>query len=83
MIIISQYFKGTTWLLVLSIILFLGATIWLTLEAGRTAEDEELHLNGFDHWKTEDCSGADRTDMDRWFLYRDSFLEWKYLYDDQ
>ena len=46
-------FKGTTWLLVLSIILFLGATIWLTLEAGRTAEDEELHLNGFDHWKTE------------------------------
>lgn len=47
------YFKGTTWLLVLSIILFLGATIWLTLEAGRTAEDEELHLNGFDHWKTE------------------------------
>ena len=47
------YFKGTTWLLVLSIILFLGATIWLTLEAGRTAEDEELHLNGFDHWMTE------------------------------
>ena len=47
------YYKGTTWLLVLSIILFLGATIWLTLEAGRTAEDEELHLNGFDHWKTE------------------------------
>lgn len=47
------YFKGTTWLLVLSIILFLGATIWLTLEAGRAAEDEELHLNGFDHWKTE------------------------------
>lgn len=47
------HFKGTTWLLVLSIILFLGATIWLTLEAGRTAEDEELHLNGFDHWKTE------------------------------
>ena len=47
------YFKGTTGLLVLSIILFLGATIWLTLEAGRTAEDEELHLNGFDHWKTE------------------------------
>ena len=47
------YFKGTTWLLVLSIILFLGATIWLTLEAGRTAEDEELHRNGFDHWKTE------------------------------
>lgn len=47
------YFKGTTWLLVLSIILFLGATIWLTLEAGKTAEDEELHLNGFDHWKTE------------------------------
>lgn len=47
------YSKGTTWLLVLSIILFLGATIWLTLEAGRTAEDEELHLNGFDHWKTE------------------------------
>lgn len=47
------YFKGTTWLLALSIILFLGATIWLTLEAGRTAEDEELHLNGFDHWKTE------------------------------
>ena len=47
------YFKGTTWLLVMNIILFFGATVWLTLEAGRTAEDEELHLNGFDHWKTE------------------------------
>ena len=47
------YFKGTIWLMVLSVILFLGAIIWLTLEAGRTAKDEELHLNSFDHWKTE------------------------------
>ena len=27
--------------------------VWLALTAGRRENDEELHLTGFDHWKTE------------------------------
>lgn len=34
-------------------ILFLACVIWLTVVAGRRPEDEEVHLNGFDRWKTE------------------------------
>lgn len=40
-------------ILILSVILFLTALVWLTLTAGRKAEDEELHLISFDGWKTE------------------------------
>ncbi|CUX37462.1 sensor histidine kinase [Clostridium sp. C105KSO13] len=35
------------------VLLFFVILIWLTLNAGRTSKDEELHLNGFDRWKTE------------------------------
>ena len=29
------------------------AAVWITLTAGRRAEDEEIHLTAFDRWKTE------------------------------
>ena len=32
---------------------FLILLVWLTVIAGRSPQDEELHLNGFDRWKTE------------------------------
>lgn len=34
-------------------IVFFAAFIWLTIIAGRTDRDEELHLMMFDRWKTE------------------------------
>lgn len=34
-------------------IFLLGTIIWLTAVAGRRPEDEELHCNVFDRWKTE------------------------------
>ena len=34
-------------------IVFLILLVWLTVIAGRSPQDEELHLNGFDRWKTE------------------------------
>lgn len=34
-------------------ILFLVILIWMTLIAGRSGKDEEIHLNAFDGWKTE------------------------------
>ncbi len=34
-------------------ILLLGVVIWMTAVAGRRPEDEELHCNVFDRWKTE------------------------------
>lgn len=36
-----------------SVILFLVILIWMTLIAGRSGKDGEVHLNGFDRWKTE------------------------------
>ena len=36
-----------------SAVLLLGIIIWLTAVAGRRPEDEELHCNVFDRWKTE------------------------------
>lgn len=38
---------------ILFMIAFFVILIWLTLVAGRNNEDEELHLNAFDRWKTE------------------------------
>lgn len=38
---------------IVSGILFVILTTWITLSAGRTEKDEELHLIGFDHCKTE------------------------------
>lgn len=37
----------------LSVLLFLVAIIWLTVAAGRSSKDDELHLHPFDRWKTE------------------------------
>lgn len=39
-------------------IIVLLSLVWLGIVAGRTAEDEELHLNVFDHWKTEIAAAA-------------------------
>ena len=33
--------------------LFLVSAVWLAVTAGKKPGDEELHLTGFDHWKTE------------------------------
>ncbi len=38
---------------IVSAILLLISCVWLTVIAGRNSQDEELHLNGFDKWKTE------------------------------
>ena len=38
---------------VLAAILFVAFMVWLTSIAGRRMRDEELHLNWFDHIKTE------------------------------
>lgn len=40
--------------LVISVILLLGALVWLTVTAGRRPEEDgELYLHPFDRWKTE------------------------------
>lgn len=44
-------------LLITSILAFLVGFIWLTVVAGRTPEDSEIHLNWFDKWKTEVAAG--------------------------
>lgn len=44
--------------LILSGILYLIALVWLTLTAGRSAQDTELHLNAFDRWRTEVAAAA-------------------------
>lgn len=37
----------------LSAVLLIGCILWLTIVAGRSDKDDELHLNAFDRWKTE------------------------------
>ena len=52
----AQYGGTAVWVFaagVAAAILFALGLIWLTLAAGRRPEDEALHLNSFDHWKTE------------------------------
>ena len=45
--------------LVISVILFLGALVWLTVIAGRRPEEgSELYLHPFDRWKTELVRGG-------------------------
>lgn len=48
----APYLKCAAVVSVCSIILFLTVLVWLTVCAGRHPEDEELHLNAFDRWKT-------------------------------
>lgn len=38
---------------IVSALVLLVSVVWLTVVAGRCPEDEELHLNAFDRWKTE------------------------------
>lgn len=45
--------RAVALLFVVMTILFAGIMIWLTVVAGRDDKDQELHLNTFDHWKTE------------------------------
>lgn len=37
----------------LAVLLLIGSVLWLTVVAGRSDKDKELHLNAFDRWKTE------------------------------
>ncbi len=37
----------------ISAVLLIVSILWLTVIAGRSDKDEELHLNAFDRWKTE------------------------------
>lgn len=48
----APYLKRAGIFIIVGGILLLISLIWLTVAAGRHAEDEELHLNGFDRWKT-------------------------------
>lgn len=36
-------------------VLWLIGMVWLTVTAGRKPKDEEIHLNGFDRWYTDNC----------------------------
>lgn len=38
--------------------LFLVNVLWLVVMAGRNSVDDELHLNWFDHWKTEPAAAV-------------------------
>ncbi len=42
---------------VVAVALLLISTVWITVVAGRSDRDEELHLTAFDHWKTELAAG--------------------------
>lgn len=56
----ARYGKGAKEIAVygiLAMILFLGSVLWLSVVAGRNDKDNELHLNWFDHWKTEIGAG--------------------------
>lgn len=53
----SGFMKPVFFLCILSVLLFLIALIWLTVAAGRSNADEELHLCFFDRWYTEISAG--------------------------
>lgn len=40
-------------LAILALLIFLACTVWLVVVAGRSDQDEELHLHWFDRWYTE------------------------------
>lgn len=52
----SQYGGSAGYVIIaafFAVLLFVAGLVWLIAIAGRSAEDEELHLCRFDHWKTE------------------------------
>lgn len=48
----APYLNSAIVVAAISFILLAVALVWLTICAGRNAEDEELHLISYDHWKT-------------------------------
>lgn len=49
----APYLRSAGMFIVVSVILLIVSLVWLTVIAGRRPEDDELHLNAFDRWKTE------------------------------
>lgn len=49
----APYMIAAIALVIIGVALCLIIIIWLTWIAGRNSEDEALHLNGYDRWKTE------------------------------
>lgn len=49
----APYLRSAGIIVIICIILFCLSIVWLTVVAGRKAEDEDIHLNAFDKWKTE------------------------------
>lgn len=48
----APYLRNAGIFIILGGILLMVSLVWLTVIAGRRMNDEELHLNGFDRWKT-------------------------------
>lgn len=48
----APYLRSAGMFIILGGILLMVSLVWLTVIAGRRTDDEELHLNGFDRWKT-------------------------------
>lgn len=46
------YLRSAGIFFILGGILLVVSLVWLTVAAGRRTQDDELHLNGFDRWKT-------------------------------
>lgn len=49
--------RAELWTAVAAVICLI-CVLWLAAAAGRNNRDEELHLNGFDHWKTEPAAAV-------------------------
>ena len=63
----------------LSLIFLLGIIVWLTVVAGRSPRDEELHLHPFDRWKTEIAAALV---IGVWFLFMYGLVSiWPVTYD--
>lgn len=45
--------REVAWIGIAAGIMAVLVIVWLTVVAGRSDKDDELHLNGFDRWKTE------------------------------
>lgn len=50
--------KEIVWLGIAAGVMAVFIIIWLTIVAGRSDRDDELHLNAFDRWKTELAAGC-------------------------
>ena len=50
--IYAPYLNSAIFVAAISLVLFIISLVWLTICAGRSTQDEELHLISYDHWKT-------------------------------